>query len=125
MSSYDSKKLVSKPILDTNLDDAWKIICQKLGNDGEDFRIVSLHPKKKLGIKWFHASASNENSILITRPNDPEKKSGIKRRFRFVPWDFEKDANLYNEYVSGKSCEIRHTGSHTSSYVITLIAELL
>ena len=47
MPSYEDKKLVSKPILDKDLNKAWETIYNKLGKDGEDFRIVSLHPNKK------------------------------------------------------------------------------
>jgi hypothetical protein len=125
MANYISKKLVSKTILDKDLNSAWDTIYDKLGKDGEDFFIMSLHPKKKSGIKWFHASPVSEKRILITKPKDPKKNSSIKSKFRVWYWDFEKDAKLYNDYVNGKSCDIRYTGSHTSSYVITLIAELL
>jgi hypothetical protein len=126
MSGYDDKKVVPKPILDNkDLTPAWEIIYNKLGRDGGDFRIVSLHPREKLGIKWFHASSGSKDWILITKPKDPEKNSGIKSKFRFCLWDFEKDAQLYNDYANGNSCAIRYTGTHTSSYVITLIAEFL
>lgn len=125
MSNYDFKILKIKEILNNeDLTPAWKIICDKLRDDGRDFRTVSMHPKKKLGDKWFHAS-SNQLKVLIERAKDPTKNSDVNMYYWIRQPEFEIIAKLFNKYVSDISNDIRYTDCHMSSYIITLIAELL
>jgi hypothetical protein len=124
MPEYDYTKLKVKKILDDDLQLAWKTICEKLGPEGADFHTISMHPKKNLQKKWFHASSTN-HTVTIVKAKDPLKNSDVKMRYSIYFPEFKILANLYNEYIQGKSCDIRNTDSHMASYVITLIAELL
>jgi hypothetical protein len=124
MSNYRDAKLKGKKILDDNLPLAWKTICKKLGTEGDDYHTISMHPKKTLKEKWFHAS-SNYQTVTIEKAKDPSKNSDVSMNYSIYYPEFEILASLYNDYVEGVSCNIRYTDSHMSSYVITLIAELL
>jgi hypothetical protein len=117
-------KLVHKTVLKEDLPQAWRIICNKLGSAGRDFQTSSMHPKKRLGEKWFHASSINDVVFIEKAKNYPEN-SKIKGKYHIYFPDFEITAKLYNEYASGVNCDIRHSGSHMTTYEITLIAELL
>jgi len=83
-----------------------------------------MHPKKNLKEKWFHAFSTN-HTVTIVKAKDPLKNTDVKMHYSIYFQEFVILAKLYNEYVTGKSCDIRNTDSHMSSYVITLIAELL
>lgn len=125
MSSYDDRKLRPKSILDEDLTLAWNIICNKLGNGGDDFRTISRHPKKKLGDRWFHASSA-DGKVLIEKANNPTNFSKVKFHYWIYQSEFDLLAILYNEYARGDNCNIRYnTDSHMSPYIVTLIAELL
>jgi len=125
MSTYDDKKLKTKPILDDDVILAWNTICNKLGNEGNDFRTVSRHPKKKLGDRWFHASSA-DRKVLIEKAKNPVNYSKVKFKYWIYQSEFVLLATLYNEYARGDNCNIRYnTDSHMSPYIVTLIAELL
>jgi hypothetical protein len=124
MSNYDYKVLKIKEILNEDLSLAWEQICKKVGNTGKDFHTVSMHPRKNAKERWFNAS-SDQNRVLIQKAKDPSKNSNVKMHYWIRQSEFEILAKLYNEYVSDVSCNIRYTDSHVSSYIITLIAELL
>jgi len=74
--------------------------------------------------KWFNASA-DQNRILIKKAEDPSKNSNVSMHYWIRQTEFEIIAERYNKYVNGISNDIRYTDSHMSSYIITLIAELL
>jgi hypothetical protein len=125
MSSYDDKKILPKQILDEDLILAWDTICNKLGEEGNDFHTISRHPKKKLGERWFHAS-SKDKRILIEKAKNPKNFSKVDFKYWIYKSEFDLLAELYNEYARGDNCNIRYsTDSHMSPYIVTLIAELL
>ena len=122
---YDYSILTEKKIL--NEKDyilAWSQICEGLGKGGKDYGTVSMHPRKNAKEKWFNASA-DQNHVLIQKARDLTKNSNITMHYWIRPMEFEIIAERYNRYVRGISNDIRYTDSHMSSYIITLIAELL
>ena len=88
MPNYDYTKLKVKKILDDDLQLAWKTMRKKLGNEGVDFHTISMHPKKKLKEKWFHASSTN-HSITIEKAKDPLKNSDVKMNYSIYFPEFE------------------------------------
>ena len=120
---YDFKILIPKKLFaDGNFTSAWRQICAKLDKSGKDFHTVSMHPR--MPEKWFHAS-SDGSRILIQKAKDPSKNSKVTMKYWIRFDEFVILAELYNDYVNSVSNNIRYTDSHMSSYVITLIAELL
>jgi hypothetical protein len=105
-----------------NLNLAWETICTKLNEEGKDFHTVSNRPIGKE--RWFHASVYH-NRIFIERAKDTSKNSKITMRYPIRQQEFNLLANYYNNYAENNSNEIRKTDSHMSSYIITLISELL
>ncbi len=106
-----------------DLTPAWDIICDALGAVGKDFYTVSMRPKKGAK-KWFHAS-SEQRRVLIEKAKDPTKNSQLTMHYWIRQPEFELIAEHYNGYVTGLPTDIRRTDSHVSSYIITLIANLL
>ena len=105
-----------------NLQISWETICSKLNKEGKDFHTVSNRPISKE--RWFHASVY-DNRIFIERAKDMSKNSKINMRYPIRQQEFDFIANFYNNYAKNNSNEIRKTDSHMSSYIITLISELL
>ena len=62
---------------------------------------------------------------MIQKAEDPGNNSEVTMFRTLRQVEFEILAPLYNDYVRGVSTAIRQTKSQNSSYVITLIAELL
>lgn len=122
MSNNISAKLIPKIILREDPPQAWKIICNKLGSTGQHFQTLSMHPRKEE--RWFHAFSINQ-VVFIEKSEQYPENSKIKGRYHIYFPDFEITAKLYNEYVGRLNCNIRHSGSHMTTYEITLIAELL
>ena len=108
-----------------NLDDihsAWNSICTKLGTGGKDLHTLSNRPGAEQ--RWFHASVSRD-CVFIERAGDPSKNSKISGIYPIRYQEFALLAPYYNDYAMHRPNEIRRTDSHMSSYIITLIAELL
>lgn len=105
-----------------NLENAWLTILSKLNKEGRDLHTVSNHPRREN--RWFHASSDN-NCILIERAKDFSKNCKINGRYPIRQEEFELIAKFYNSYAKNDSNKIRKTDSHMSSYIITLISELL
>jgi|WetSurMetagenome_2_1015567.scaffolds.fasta_scaffold03778_3 hypothetical protein len=121
---YDFEVLTEKKILTSgDYVTAWKQICNNLGN-GKDFHTVSMHPRKNSSKKWFHAS-SDGSRVVIQKAKDHATESNITMCYQIRFPEFEIVSQHYNDYVSGRAGTIRWTDSHMSSYIITLIAELL
>jgi len=122
---YDFNVLKVKTVLaDGNYTEAWKQICNSLHNTGRDFHTVSMHPRKNVPEKWFHAIAYGD-LVMIQKAEDSRKNSEVTMFRPLRQAEFEILAPHYNDYVRGISTAIRQTKSQNSSYVITLIAELL
>ncbi len=123
--NYDFKVLTVKKVLaDGDYISAWKQICNSLHNTGRDFHTVSMHPRRNVPEKWFHAIAYGD-LVMIQKAEDPGNNSEVTMFRPLRQAEFEILAPLYNDYVRGVSTAIRQTKSQNSSYVITLIAELL
>jgi|GEM_PF-2206129 predicted DNA-binding ArsR family transcriptional regulator len=126
MSQDPSSEILEKEILNRNIPEAWKRICDNISGEGKDFRNLSKNPKKGVGERWFHASSIG-NVVFIEKAWEHPEKSKIKdnKKYHIYYSNFEIAARLYNEYASGESYAIRHTDDHMTTYEITLIAELL
>ncbi|MGA2162564.1 MAG: hypothetical protein ABSG28_10295 [Methanoregula sp.] len=121
---YDFKVLTEKKVLtDEDYVAAWKQICNGLIH-GKDFHTVSMHPRKNAPKKWFRAS-SDESKVLIQKAKEHPNESNLTMSYQIRLPEFEIVSQHYNDYVTGRSGAIRWTDSHMSSYIITLIAELL
>ncbi len=83
-----------------------------------------MHPRKGEE-HWFHASI--ERGIVVIGPaKDPMKHTEVTKSADIGQAQFELIAARFNKYVKGERDHgIRATDSHMSSYIITLIAELL
>lgn len=122
----------SKEILNSDdLTPAWDIIWGKLGTSGDDFCTLSMNPRE--GEKrWFHASsyvgqgrARGQKRVRLQKAYNPKLNSRLSKPDSFGLTEFRIVAINYNDYVNGISTKIRQTDSHKSSYIITLIANLL
>lgn len=127
LNSDDSKEILNSD----DLAPAWNVICDKLGTAGYDFNILSLRPRK--GEKrWFHASsyigqgrARGQKRVRLQKAYNPKLNSRLSKPDSFGLPEFEIVAKHYNNYLNEVSSDIRQTDSHKSSYIVTLIANLL
>jgi len=102
----------------------WKKILETLGRDGRDIEIYALQPRGET--KYFHAKSEGRVIKVDKAKNHfPSSKISAHRQVKFD--DFVDIANLYNDYVKGKTGirEEMRDNCHNTSYIISLINEIL
>lgn len=105
--------------------ECWKKILRYIETEGKDIEVCSLRPRGDS--KFFHAWKNGSRIKVDTAEN--QRNSVDITTTRTINYDeFKCIAKLYNDYVSGKKGvrpTMRDNCGHNSSYVISLINEVL
>jgi len=115
------EKISKQPKRFDNKKESWNKILETLGKDIE---ISSLQPRGKT--KYFHAKREGFVIKVDKAENhSPSSKISSERQINFD--EFVYIANLYNDYIRGKTGirqEMRDN-CHNTSYILSLINEIL
>jgi len=98
---------------------AWDTILGSLGNKGKDMRTWS---KRDGDGNYFHAESSGKIIIFSQSKETPPCKIDFPRPITYE--DFERVANMFNQYLT-REVKRKDVKGWNTSYIISLIARLL